>query len=169
MRQKSMACTELKALEIIDQLYSTDTVVSVLRRNQVDNKSFFKLVATVPLITENYIRAQGIRADLFADMVVEESRSLGDANQTRNRMNALIWAASKMKPDKYGDRIDVNLNQTLDIRGALDEAKNRIRDIIIQPKLITNSNQTTSIDAQSGSQPVSEPVEFKNDIDELLS
>ena len=125
-----MACTEKQAEAIIQALYSTETLISILRAHKVDTQAFYKMIESVPLLTQNYIRAHSHRADLFAELVVEESRSLGDANQARNRMNALIWATSKMKPDKYGERIDVHLNQTIQIREALNEANSRIRSVL---------------------------------------
>ncbi len=164
-----MGCTQIKALEIIDDLYSSETVTRTLKKHSVDTKSFFKLVASVPLITETYIRAQEIRADLFADMVVEESRSAGDPHAVRNRMNALIWAASKMKPDKYGDRLDVSITQTVDIRGALEAAKNRIREVIEVTKTQLLDNATTIVDRATGLKPDAANEEALESLDDLLS
>ncbi len=87
-------------------------------------------------------------------MVIEESRSDGDPQAVKNRMNALIWAASKMKPDKYGDRLDISMTTTVDIRGALEAAKKRIHDVldISKTQLIES---TIGIDSRAtGLEPV---------------
>lgn len=155
-----MACTEEQALAIIDDLHSTETIKSVLKRHKVDTKSFYKMITTVPSLIENYLRAQSIRADLMADEVVHVSRTVSDANAARNQINALIWAASKMKPSVYGDRIDLNITQRVDGRAALEAAMARVREVV----------ETTAkpLELTTGCEPVPDANGVKNEVDDLL-
>jgi len=47
------------------------------------------------------------------------------------------WAASRLNPKVYGDRVDVNMNQTIDIGANLAEARGRARLVAthVQPAL----------------------------------
>lgn len=46
------------------------------------------------------------------------------------RLNAIAKRLSFLKPEKYGNKLDLNLNQTVSIKTALDNANTRIASII---------------------------------------
>ena len=76
-----------------------------------------------------YARAQEIRADMLADEVVAIADSDSDPAKVRNQMQARQWLASKLYAKRYGDRIDLNVTQTLDIGSTLAEARARLRPV----------------------------------------
>jgi hypothetical protein len=49
-------------------------------------------------------------------MIIDEAFGASDASIGRLRMDALKWAASKIAPKKYGDKIEVESNQSNNIR-----------------------------------------------------
>jgi hypothetical protein len=49
-------------------------------------------------------------------MIIDEAFGSHDASIGRLRMDALKWAASKIAPKKYGDKIEVEANQTNNIK-----------------------------------------------------
>jgi len=138
---------------IIADLYKTQPLVKTLKDHGISPQRFFETLKTVPLHAEAYSRAQHARADLFADEITSIADNEPDHNRARNMINARIWVTSKMKPQVYGDKLDVSISQTIDIRGALDEAKNRIREIIEIPKLQLIETTTTKEDGSTGCQP----------------
>ena len=76
-----------------------------------------------------YARAQEIKADMLADEVVAIADSDSDPAKVRNQMQARQWLASKLYAKRYGDRIDLNVSQTLDIGSTLAEARARLRPV----------------------------------------
>lgn len=78
-----------------------------------------------PLFENEYMRARELRADFQADEIVHIADTEPDAQVARNRIDARKWVASKMLPQQYGDRLDLNVNQTIDIGAALAEARAR--------------------------------------------
>ncbi len=54
---------------------------------------------------ENYERARDRRADRFADEIIEIVDEEDDPARARGRMDARKWAASKLQPKKYGDKV----------------------------------------------------------------
>jgi len=87
-----------------------------------------------------YARAMEARADLLADQVIEIADTENDSSKARNQIDARKWAAAKFNPKKYGERIDLNVTQSLDITGALEEARAR---------LLSMRDQSNIIDAQA--------------------
>ena len=69
-----------------------------------------------PEFAEQYARARSQQADHYAEMIIDEAFGANDASIGRLRMDALKWAASKIAPKKYGDKIEVESNQSNNIR-----------------------------------------------------
>jgi hypothetical protein len=160
---------EIEIMEkIIEDLYNTRPVVHTLKIHGVSPQSFYETLTAYPLIAEKYARAQSSRADLMADQVVDIADNEPDANKARNQMNARIWATGKMKPSVYGDKIQIDVNQTVSITAALEEANNRIRDIIQIPK-VQIAESIDSIDSPAtGNKPVETNEETIFDVEDLL-
>lgn len=55
----------------------------------------------------HYTRAREEQADFYADEIIEISDTEEDANKARVRIDARKWVAGKLRPKKYGDRIDL--------------------------------------------------------------
>ena len=55
----------------------------------------------------NYERAREQRADYLAHQVVDIADTDEDYQRARNRMDARKWAAGKMAPKRYGDRLNL--------------------------------------------------------------
>ena len=52
-----------------------------------------------------YAHARECQAETYAEKIVDDAMSATDAAIGRLRMDALKWAASKLAPKKYGDKI----------------------------------------------------------------
>lgn len=57
---------------------------------------------------KQYAHAREIQADSFADEIVEISDDVTeDANSRRVRVDSRKWIAAKLRPKRYGDKLDV--------------------------------------------------------------
>lgn len=76
---------------------------------------FYKWMKEHAGVVDMYTRAREERADIFADEIVEIADTEEDPNKARVRIDARKWAAAKLNPKNYGDKIDVsgNLGVTL--------------------------------------------------------
>lgn len=52
-----------------------------------------------------YAHAREEQADYYAERIVDDAMSASDASIGRLRMDALKWAASKLAPKRYGDKV----------------------------------------------------------------
>lgn len=70
----------------------------------------FKWLNKHASFSEQYARAREARADKYVDELVDiaDEGSNEDAQILRLRMDARKWAASKLAPKKYGDKVDLN-------------------------------------------------------------
>ena len=87
-----------------------------------------------------YGRAMEARADFLADQIIEIADNESDSSKARNQIDARKWFASKVHPKQYGERIDMNVTQSLDISAILNEARARVLPV---------SDQSNIIDAQA--------------------
>lgn len=60
-------------------------------------------------LSQRYARAKNRQADLLADQVVEIADDKErDPNCRRISIDARKWTAGKLKPEKYGDKIELD-------------------------------------------------------------
>ncbi len=96
----------------------------------------------------------------LADSLQDIADEIPDVLKARLKSENLRWILSKRKPLVYGDRLDVNVNQTIDIRSALSEAKQRanlaqqtkqVEDATIEAehRMITDTYTTVTTDSES--------------------
>lgn len=110
---------------ILKDLISGASIRKTLKKHGVTEYAFYKTIDSDPNLSKEYARAQQVRAELLADEIVEIADDATDSQKARNQIDVRKWYASKMQPHKYGERIDLNVNQTVDIGAALMEARQR--------------------------------------------
>lgn len=74
---------------------------------------------------EAFARARQEGLEELADGLLTITEEEHDVQKARLRSENVRWLLSKRKPHVYGDRIDLNVNQTIDINAALLEARQR--------------------------------------------
>jgi hypothetical protein len=114
----------------------------------------------------SYARATELRADLLADEALHLADGAGDPAKVRNQMTIRQWLAGKLNGKRYGDRIDLNVTQTLDISGTLSEARARMLSARYQPDVIDAQPVDSidvvplrAIDKQSVDRVIDQPVD----------
>jgi hypothetical protein len=65
-------------------------------------------LASESSFSEKYARAREQQADVYAQEIVTIADDAKDAQIARLQMDARKWAASKLAPKKYGDKLDLN-------------------------------------------------------------
>lgn len=138
---------------VIDDLYQGKSLKQSLCDNSIKSREFFEIVLTDPKLSSLYTHAQESRSEIFADEIIDIADNEDDQLRARNRIDARKWYASKVKPSKFGDRLDVNVLH-VDINAALNEAKRRTLPVsdqqnvedaqLIEKKLIPSLNHTDS-------------------------
>jgi len=60
-----------------------------------------------------YAHAREEQADVYAERIVDEAEAATDASLGRLKMDALKWAASKLAPKRYGDKLALGGDEDL--------------------------------------------------------
>lgn len=161
LKSKAMRMAEAVANDILEGMSLREAV----KRAGTNVHEFHAILAEDQKAAAHYARAQEFRADILADEIIHIADQDGDSGVTRNKIEARKWIASKLKPKTYGDRIDLNVSQTLDIAGTLALAQQRLRpahDLIEHnPPQVIDSIAVSipePLDKQSNSAPVAVQV-----------
>jgi hypothetical protein len=146
-------------LKVIEALFKGLSLAKTLKNLRLSPSVFFGFLGENPEVMQTYNNAQQARAEMFVDEIVDISDDPEiDPFRGRLRIDTRKWYATKMQPTKYGDRIDLNINQNVDISAALLEAKKRTEilncypttAVSIQPAQIIEHCPTNPPDAPSG-------------------
>lgn len=155
---------------IIDEMYKGFTATKAAQMHNVKPKAFRMFAEGSPARLTAMSHAQEAQADAVADAVLEIADTETDQLRSRNRIDARKWHASKTRPAKYGDRIELNINKVVDISGALAEAVARS----LPPRDSEQVNQrdvieisATNTNNQSGYEPDEAPI--KNESHDIFS
>lgn len=111
---------------MILRMFKGESLKRIIDSEQMHPAEFFKTVYGTPGLSESYSQAQKARAELMVEETVEITDEEPDPQRARVRIDARRWYASKMQPQKYGEKLDLNVNQTVDIGLALKEARKRL-------------------------------------------
>lgn len=65
----------------------------------------FRWIEEKPDFRDRYARAREFQADIFADQIIDIADDAEDANLARVQIDARKWTASKLRPNRYGDKI----------------------------------------------------------------
>ncbi len=76
----------------------------------------------------------------------DDARDLVYVGIAKLKSENIKWVASKRAASVYGDRIDVNVNQTLDLTAVLLAAEARTIPIIEAKRLIQSTHDETKLD-----------------------
>ena len=123
MSEKIEHLDKIKA--VIKDVLEGETLKKSLEKHDLTRYFFYQGVSQSPEIMASYAAAQDARAESLAEEIIEIADTETDQMRSRNRITARQWYASKLKPAKFGDRLDVNVTQIVDINAALTDARNR--------------------------------------------
>lgn len=71
---------------------------------------------------DQYARAREDQADTYADQMVEIADTEDDPQRARVRIDARKWVSSKLRPKRYGDRLDLNHGGNVTVNISSDDA-----------------------------------------------
>lgn len=99
------------------------------RSDRPDKATVYRWLEANPAFRDQYARARELQGETFADELVDVVGEEEDPTRARVRMDARKWAASKLAPKKYGDKVTTELTgkdggpiQTKDMT-PLDQAR----------------------------------------------
>jgi hypothetical protein len=118
-----------KLFDKVIELYENGlTMGKALEKLGKKRHQFYALLTRNPLFEDRLWIARARRADHEAEIIIEIADEDPDPQRARNRIQARQWYASKMKPERYGERLDLKVDGTVNVLDALQAAKQRVID-----------------------------------------
>lgn len=122
--------------DVIQLILTGDTLRSALKQVGLTPSAFAYRLQSDREAAIAYGRAQELRADFLVDEALHIADHEEDAAKARNQIDIRKWTASRLHQKKWGDRIDLNVTQTLDIGQTLAEARARLCPVRDQHEII---------------------------------
>lgn len=113
------------AEEICERLSKGETLRTIIASSDhlPDRTTIYDWLRKHESFANQYAQARAEQADYYAELIVDESYASHDAQIGRLRVDALKWAASKMAPKKYGEKIEIDTAQPLTLAFTLPTRK----------------------------------------------
>lgn len=97
--------------EICERIAQGESLVMICKDDHLPApKNVYAWLRAYEDFRNNYVRAREDQADTYADEITYIADTAEDAQKARLQVDARKWVASKLKPKKYGDKIDMTTN-----------------------------------------------------------
>ena len=98
--------------DICNRIISGDSLLKICSEpDYPDRITFFRWLEKAPELLATYTRAKELQADYYAeqmlDVIDNASSTRDEIERAKVKVETLKWIASKLKPKKYGDKLDV--------------------------------------------------------------
>lgn len=105
-----MARTQEVADEICERIADGESLRSICRDDRMPSKAeVFRWLADSSEFRDQYARARETQADTYFDEIIAIADDQDqDPNSRRIRVDARKWAAGKLRPKVYGEKLDLN-------------------------------------------------------------
>jgi hypothetical protein len=157
----------LVAATIVEKLSNGDLLIDIAKELGIHVSNISRWRLDNIDFDSACIRADKIAADLEVDNLDKIAREEPDVQRARLRCENIKWKVARRHASKYGDRLDVNLNQTVDIGSALSEAMQRVlppRDPQQEREVESVVIPTLSSDGTTGSESVSRALSAEEEL-----
>lgn len=121
---------------VLDRMLEGVTLQTALKEYQLAPQQFAKALQGDRNLSVAYVRAQELRSDLLVDEALSIADTEQDAARARNQIDIRKWMAARLHQKKWGDRVDLNVTQTIDIGSTLAEARARLLPVRDQHETI---------------------------------
>lgn len=103
--------------------------------------AFYKYRLSHPIFDKELKSVRVAACDILEDDMLSAVDEYANPHQARVKIEAIKHVLGYRKPEIYGQRIDLNVNQTVSIKSNIDAANDRLtslmRDVIEIPSSIT--------------------------------
>lgn len=123
------------------------TLTPIANQLGVNRSTLYDALRRLP---ERYQAARHAGADALAEEIVDIADTEPDPQRAKVRTDVRRWLASKFLPALYGDKLDLSITRTVDIRDVMAEARNRaglVRAVEVVDAEVVERKHDTAADA----------------------
>lgn len=116
----------------MDLVSQGSTATNACKVVGLDAGKFWREKAKRPSLEVDYERARQAQVEYYLDRIVTIADDEKDQQKAKNIADNLKWAVTKLNPRKYGDRMDITVNTSIDLVSAIEQGKDRMRSVCDQ-------------------------------------
>ena len=121
----------------IELLAMGTSLVATAKSLNLKTTTLYDALQRSPKDSDRYDRALEMQAEVEVDEIKDlADDEYKDPRCVRNMIEARKWRASKRKPRKYGDRLEIAVSHVVPIADALHEARARVRPVCDQSDVV---------------------------------
>lgn len=99
--------TETLAIEICNRIALGESLYSITADSHMpDRLTILRWKREMDHFRNQYALAKEEQAETYEEMMLNTARNEEDVNRARLIVDTMKWTASKLKPKKYGDKVD---------------------------------------------------------------
>lgn len=127
IRRSKYELTEEQKKAAIELAIEGHSIRKILDKILISSYHFYRFKQTNPEFENIFATARLEGLEHLADDLLDiaDDQSI-DVNRARLKSDNSKWVLSKRKPQIYGDRLNLEVNTTIDIGTALKEARSRV-------------------------------------------
>lgn len=114
-----------KILSVLDAYAAGLPVKRAVEEIGMPWSTFWRETCRDPVLAREYAAARVARTEILAAETTDIADSDDNPHRARNRIQARQWLAERMNPASFGQRLDVAVSQTVDLRDAIEARKTR--------------------------------------------
>lgn len=158
--------TEQHKEQAFEMAINGDLYVKIAESLQFTNKvAFHRYLKKNPEFARELEEMRFASADYLEDKIKTLAQDYSDPHMARIALEALKNLLAWLNPRKYGNKIDLNVTQTIDIDVVLNEAKSRVLNVVEQdPLLIKQAKQIAPPPESEPAEPIPNALNI-NDIE----
>ncbi len=143
-----MALTKKQVLEYITRWAQGEYIKDLLKEFGTHPMEMYRMIENDTELSDAHSRARKIKAELQVDELGEIADKEEDVYRARLKTDIRKWTASKFNAPLYGEKLDVSVNQSIDINALLLDARRRVRDAtpIESTKLLDSKPNDTGLE-----------------------
>lgn len=134
------------------------TLDAICKAGGLDRAGLWRLVDSNNTFREKFTRARDKGYDELGESLLTIPDTYEDAAKARLKSENIRWLLARRAASRYGDRLEMNVNGTIDLNAALNEASMRLRRdsaLTIEGETLDNSitYEASATDNQSAPEP----------------
>ncbi len=146
MRGKAPEYTDEQTQKAIELAANGEPLRKIIGELCTSEYDFWLYKQQYPVFRNTFEQARQEGLEHIADALITVADDYVDVQRARLKSDNSKWLLSKRKPDVYGDKVDIHVSQTIDISGALSEARKRALPaaesiVVDMARDVTNTNK----------------------------
>ena len=137
---------------IFNGLLELKTVERICSEIKLPVSSFYDFAIRDPLFAKRLKEIRAMQAHIMVDSlfgITDGCETMAQVGAAKIKSDNIKWGASKIIPEIYGDRIDVNLNHHLDLSSVLLAAENRVIPILQAKQTLLPDSKAIPVEAET--------------------